>query len=156
MTLRPSRATSTEPAPAEPTEFSAGGVVVRGDRVAVIVPVRRDARGKRVLALPKGHLDPNETAEQAAAREVREETGVRARLLDKLGDVEYEYERRGRRVHKRVAFFRFAYRSGDLADHDDEIEDARWMRLPDAAEALSYAGERDMVRRAMSRNAPDR
>ena len=156
MTLRPSRATSTKPTPGEPTELSAGGVVVRGNRVAVIVPVRRDARGRRVLALPKGHLDDDETAEQAAAREVREETGVQAQLIDKLGDVEYHYERRGRRVHKRVEFFRFAYRSGDLGDHDDEIEDARWMRLAEAAEALSYAGEREMVRRAMSRNRLDR
>jgi 8-oxo-dGTP pyrophosphatase MutT (NUDIX family) len=150
MTPEPSGATSTEP-----SEFSAGGVVLRDGRVAVIVPVRRDARGRQVLGLPKGHLDVDETAEQAAAREVREETGVRAELIDKLGEVEYHYERRGRRVHKRVAFFRFAYRSGDLADHDHEIEVARWLPLAEAVETLSYAGEREMVRRAMSRNSID-
>ncbi len=125
---------------------------MRDGQVAVIVPVKRDARGRRVLGLPKGHPDGNETAEQAATREVQEETGLTAALIDKLGEVNYHYERRGRRVAKRVAFFLFEYRSGDLGDHDHEIEDARWMPLEEAAEALTYVGEREMVRRALSRN----
>jgi 8-oxo-dGTP pyrophosphatase MutT (NUDIX family) len=137
-------------------EFSAGGVVVCRSDVIVIVPVRRDAHGRRVLALPKGHLDGDETPEVAATREVREETGVTAELREKLGDVNYTYERRGRRIAKRVAFFLFEYRSGDLADHDHEIEEARWMPLAEAAEALSYAGERSIVVRALSRIAQDR
>jgi 8-oxo-dGTP pyrophosphatase MutT (NUDIX family) len=153
MTPRRSSDTSTDRA--ERNEFSAGGVVRRGDAVAVIVPVRRDARGQRVLGLPKGHPDGDESPEQAATREVNEETGVTAELIDKLGEVEYHYERRGRRVRKRVAFFLFEYRSGDLADHDHEVEDARWMPLTEAAETLTYEGERDMVRRALSRNSPD-
>src|SRR5437764_5121795 len=86
----------------EKVELSAGGVVVRDGDVAVIVPVKRDANGSRVLGLPKGHPDGEETLEQAATREVREETGVTAELIDKLGDVEYSYERRGRRIDKRV------------------------------------------------------
>ncbi len=138
------------------SEFSAGGVVVRGQEVVTIVPVKRDADGRRVLGLPKGHPERGETAEQAAIREVREETGVMADLLEPLGEVEYNYERRGRRIVKRVAFFLFEYRSGDLADHDHEIEDARWMSLRDAAVQLSYDGEREMVRRVLSRRPPDR
>jgi 8-oxo-dGTP pyrophosphatase MutT (NUDIX family) len=150
MTPRRSSDTSTDR-----TEFSAGGVVLRGEDVAVIVPVRRDARGEQVLGLPKGHPDGDETAAEAATREVREETGLEVQLIDELGEVEYYYERRGRRVRKRVAFFLFEYRSGDLADHDHEIEDARWMPIGEAAEALTYEGERDMVRRALSRNSPN-
>jgi 8-oxo-dGTP pyrophosphatase MutT (NUDIX family) len=138
------------------TEFSAGGVVVRGDEVAVIVPVKRDANGNPVLGLPKGHPDGDETPEEAATREVQEETGLVAELIDKLGDVGYSYERKGRRRSKRVAFYLFEYRSGDLADHDDEIEDARWMPLQEAARSLTYAGEREMVTRALSRLAADR
>jgi 8-oxo-dGTP pyrophosphatase MutT (NUDIX family) len=138
------------------TEFSAGGVVVRGDEVAVIVPVKRDANGNPVLGLPKGHPDGDETPEEAATREVQEETGLVAELIDKLGDVSYSYERKGRRRSKRVAFYLFEYRSGDLADHDDEIEDARWMPLQEAARSLTYAGEREMVTRALSRLAADR
>jgi 8-oxo-dGTP pyrophosphatase MutT (NUDIX family) len=130
-------------------------VVVRGQEVVTIVPVKRDANGQRVLGLPKGHPEPGETAEQAAIREVREETGVTAELIEPLGEVSYTYERRGRRIAKRVAFFLFEYRSGELADHDHEIEDARWMRLPDAAAQLSYEGEREMVQRVLSRRAPD-
>jgi 8-oxo-dGTP pyrophosphatase MutT (NUDIX family) len=137
-------------------EFSAGGVVVRGDQVIVVIPVRRDASGNRVLALPKGHPDGSETPEQAATREVREETGVIAELIDPLGEVAYTYERRGRRITKRVAFFLFAYRSGDVADHDHEIEDARWIPLARAVEQLTYEGEREMAARALSRQAPER
>jgi 8-oxo-dGTP pyrophosphatase MutT (NUDIX family) len=124
--------------------------------VAVIVPVKRDAAGRRVLGLPKGHPDGDERAEAAATREVSEETGVVAELIDKLGEVTYTYERRGRRVTKTVAFYMFEYRSGDLADHDHEIEDARWMPLEEAARALSYEGERRMVVRALSRLSQDR
>ncbi len=139
-----------------PEEFSAGGVVIDGDRVVVIVPVKRAAGGQRVLGLPKGHLDDDETAEQAAAREVTEEAGVTAELIGELGEVNYRYERRGRRIAKRVRFYLFQYRSGDVADHDHEIEDARWMPLIEAVRALTYEGEREMVRRALSRTVPDR
>lgn len=120
-----------------------------------IIPVKRDAHGQRVLGLPKGHPEAGETAEQAAIREVREETGVTADLIEPLGEVAYTYERHGRRIAKRVAFFLFEYRSGDLADHDHEIEEARWMGLPEAVAQLSYEGEREVVRRVLSRQAPD-
>lgn len=137
-------------------EFSAGGVVVRGGEVIVIVPVKRDVGGNRVLGLPKGHADRGESPEQAATREVREEAGVEAELVDKLGDVRYWYRRGGRRVSKLVTFFLFDYRSGDPADHDREIEEARWMPIQKAINALSHAGEREMVARALSRIAADR
>jgi 8-oxo-dGTP pyrophosphatase MutT (NUDIX family) len=130
--------------------------VVRGDDVAVIVPVKRDSHGNRVLGLPKGHPDGHETAEQAATREVAEETGVAAELIERLGETNYTYERKGRRVAKRVVFFLFEYRSGDLADHDHEIEDARWMPLKEAARSLTYPGEREMINRALSLLASDR
>lgn len=137
-------------------EHSAGGVVVLGDEAIVIVPTRRGASGQRVLALPKGHLDPGETAEQTAIREVREETGVEAELVEKLGDVEYFYQRDGKRIFKRVSFFLFDYLSGSLDDHDDEVELARWMRLSEATSALSYDGERQMAARALSAIGRDR
>lgn len=133
------------------TEFSAGGVVVRGSETIVIVPTRRAANGRSVLALPKGHVDPGETPPQAAVREVREEAGVEADLVEKLGDVRYWYQRDGRRIAKVVSFYLFDYRSGDPGDHDAEVEVAQWMALDRAAVELSYRGEREMVQRALER-----
>lgn len=137
-------------------DFSAGGVVVDGDRVVVIVPVKRAADGRPVLGLPKGHPDGDESPQEAARREVAEEAGVTGELIDELGEVRYNYERRGRTVAKRVRFYLFRYVSGNVADHDHEIEDARWMPIEQASRDLTYAGEREMVRRAMSRSPPDR
>jgi 8-oxo-dGTP pyrophosphatase MutT (NUDIX family) len=133
------------------TEFSAGGVVVRDGRCVVIVPTRRAADGSRVLALPKGHPEEGESPAEAALREVREEAGVQTRLVEQLGDVRYWYMRRGRRIAKVVSFFLLEYVSGDVEDHDGEVEDARWLALEDAARSLTYEGEREMVGRALSR-----
>jgi 8-oxo-dGTP pyrophosphatase MutT (NUDIX family) len=122
----------------------------------VIVPVKRAVDGRKVLGLPKGHLDGDETPEQAARREVAEEAGVTGELVDELGDVTYRYERRGRRIAKTVRFFLFEYLSGSVENHDHEIEEARWMPLEQAARELTYSGEREMVQRALSRSAEDR
>src|SRR3954464_5943130 len=132
-------------------EFSAGGVVVRGEETIVIVPVRRAANGRKVVALPKGHIDPGAEAAQAAQREVREEAGVEAEPVEKLGDVRYWYQRSGLRIAKQVAFFLCEYRSGDPADHDSEVEVAEWMPLTEAVTALSCKGEGEMVQRALTR-----
>lgn len=140
-------------------EFSAGGVVVRpapgsdgGYECVVIVPSRRAANGSKVLALPKGHLDGSETPLQAALREVREETGVDAGESEPLGDVRYWYQRDGKRIVKVVNFFLLRHSSGDPEQHaDDEIDEARWMGLEQAANDLTHAGEREMVRLALSR-----
>ncbi len=137
-------------------EVSAGGVVVRDGEVLLIVPTRRAANGARVVALPKGHLDGDETEEQAAAREVREEGGVDAELIEPLGEVRYHYRRDGRLIAKRVSFFLFEFRSGSTADHDHEIEDARWVPLEQAVGELTYPGERHMVRPVLSRSRADR
>jgi 8-oxo-dGTP pyrophosphatase MutT (NUDIX family) len=137
-------------------DFSAGGVVVDGDQVVVIVPVKRAADGRPVLGLPKGHPDGDETPEEAARREVAEEAGVTGELIDELGEVRYNYERRGRTVAKRVRFYLFRYVSGNVADHDHEIEDARWLPLTQAVTELTYPGEREMVLSALSKTGADR
>jgi len=137
-------------------EVSAGGVVIHENRVLAIVPSRRAADGSAVLALPKGHLDGEETAAQAAVREVREETGVTAELLGELGEVRYWYMRNRKRVAKSVYFFLLRYVSGDLEDHDDEVLEARWIGLDEAQRELTYAGERDMVARALAIHEQDR
>ena len=130
-------------------EFSAGGVVLRrldGRPFVAVVRVRDE-----ILALPKGHLDGDESPAEAAQREVREETGIEAELVEKLGDVRYHYMRGGNRVSKRVEFFLFRYRSGNLEDHDQEVEEALWIPLAEAPERLAYKGEREMAVAALSR-----
>jgi len=126
-------------------EFSAGGVVVRDDQCVVIVPTRRAKGGEKVLALPKGHPEGDESGADAAIREIREETGIEARLVDKLADIRYWYQRDGRRIAKIVSFFLFEHVSGEPAGDPFEVEEARWMPLDEAEKALSYKGERDMV-----------
>ena len=134
------------------SEFSAGGVVINdASEVVVIVPTRRAADGSRVLALPKGHPDGHESSAEAALREVREEAGVEAEVIGSLGEVRYWYQRGGRRIAKVVEFFLLRYVSGDVRDHDHEVENARWIPAVEAVRTLSYAGERDMVRKALAR-----
>jgi 8-oxo-dGTP pyrophosphatase MutT (NUDIX family) len=137
-------------------EYSAGGVVVRGEEMVAIVPTRRAADGSRVLALPKGHVDPGETPLEAAEREVREETGVAAELVTELGEARYWYRRGGRTIPKSVTFYLFNYVDGDIADHDDEVEETRWLPLERARRELTHTAEREMVDRALAYLRKDR
>jgi 8-oxo-dGTP pyrophosphatase MutT (NUDIX family) len=132
-------------------EHSAGGVVLRDDEVCVIVPKKRTASGKKALALPKGHVDPGETPIEAATREVREETGLVCEPVGELGEVRYWYRRGGRSVDKSVVFFRFRPTGGAFEDHDDEVEAVSWMPIDEALKALTFDGEREMLRRASGR-----
>ena len=133
----------------EPEEHSAGGVVLKDGQVCVIVPKKRTANGKPALALPKGHIDPGETALEAATREVREETGLVCEFVRDLGEVRYWYRRSSKSIHKSVVFFEFKQVGGDFSDHDDEVDSAEWMPVAQALEELTFEGERDMLRLAV-------
>jgi 8-oxo-dGTP pyrophosphatase MutT (NUDIX family) len=154
-------------------EISAGGVVVRNKDgawwvAAIELPsaspaamrepgkVSARAKSKPVLCLPKGLLDPGEKPLEAALREVREETGITAVPITKLGDSKYAYVRSwgdGERVFKIVSFYLLRYESGriDNLTEDMRIEVARaqWIRLEDAAKLLAYGGEKQMARKAL-------
>ena len=132
-------------------EFSAGGLVIRnlsGRPHLAVVRVR-----DQILALPKGHPEEGESTQDAALREVREETGLEATPVEKLGDIRYWYARDGDRVLKIVSFFLLRYRSGRLEDHDNEVEEALWIPLEEAPARLAYRGEKDMAKTALSRLA---
>src|SRR4026209_1782570 len=112
-------------------EFSAGGVLVRRLKGAwAVAAIRPAGRSKPVWALPKGLIDPGETAEATALREVAEETGAEGTSLGKLGDVRYVYTWDGERIFKVVSFFLLRYRRGRLGDLPEdtahEVDEVRW------------------------------
>ena len=131
-------------------EFSAGGVAVRRFKGRPFIAAVR-LKGGKVLALPKGHPERGESSELAAVREVREEAGIEADLVERLGNVRYFYSREGTRVLKVVSFFLLSYRSGSVRDHDGEVDSAEWVALDEAPELLSYPGERRMAETALER-----
>jgi 8-oxo-dGTP pyrophosphatase MutT (NUDIX family) len=141
-------------------EFSAGGVLVRRLRGRwVVAAIRPRRHGPEVWALPKGHIDPGETGEAAALREVAEETGAYGRSLGKLGDVRYVFTWEGERIFKIVSFFLIRYEGGRLGDVPEafrhEVAEVRWLPLAEAAGLLAYVGERDMAQKALSRLESD-
>jgi 8-oxo-dGTP pyrophosphatase MutT (NUDIX family) len=141
-------------------EFSAGGVLVRRLRGRWMVAAIRPRRhGPAVWALPKGHIDPGERGEETALREVAEETGAHGRSLGKLGDVRYVYSWEGERIFKVVSFFLVRYEGGRLGDVPEafrhEVAEVRWLPLEEAPGLLSYGGERDMARLALTRLEED-
>jgi 8-oxo-dGTP pyrophosphatase MutT (NUDIX family) len=135
-------------------EISSGGVLVRRMRGRwFLAAIRPQGRGE-VWALPKGIVDPGESAAATAVREAFEETGLTARLEAKLGDVKYVYTRRGsgERVFKVVSFYLLRWRAGRIGElppgMEVEVAEARWLPLEDAPRLLAYGGERDMAKKA--------
>ena len=136
-------------------EFSAGGVVVRRLRGRwVLAAIRPAGRERGLWALPKGNIGPGEKPDEAALREVEEETGVDARLVGKLGDVRYVYTWAGERIFKVVSFYLFRYRQGRLGEiapeQRIEVDEARWLPLEEAPRLLAYRGEREMAEKALA------
>jgi len=135
------------------TEISAGGVVYRreGGSVEVALAARRTRQGDLVRGLPKGEIERGETAEAAAVREVREETGLDAEIEDGLGQIRYFYVWEGDRVRKTVHFFLMRSTGGDVTAHDHEMEDVRWFPLAEGLDLAAYRGEREVLERAAKR-----
>ena len=146
-------------------EFSAGGVVLRRMAgrwwFAAMEPVQRERvhnpAAPPVLCLPKGNVDAGETAEQAAQREILEETGVDAVLLEKIADSRYHYSRHwgdGKAVSKVVSFYLFRYHSGHIGDikpnMQHEVRSARWVPMDEADRHLAYGGEKLIVKKALA------
>jgi len=136
------------------TETSAGGVVVRRTPGSVDIAVgeQRDRlTGELTTRLPKGIVEADETPEQAAVREVAEETGLEATLVASLGSVEYAYREREAQVSKRVHFFLMEALSDEPGPRDGELQRVYWCPLDAALERLTYDTERRVVQRARKR-----
>ena len=125
----------------------------------MLAAIRPAGKPPGVWALPKGIIARGERPEDAAVREVTEETGVAARLVGKLGDIRYVYTWAGERVFKVVSFYLLRYSRGRLDDldakHRHEVAEARWLPLDDAERLLAYKGEREMAGKALARLRED-
>jgi len=128
---------------------SAGGVVLaelRPDAPVALV-AHRSARGSLHWTLPKGAQEPGESVEQAALREVREETGLEAEFLGPLDTIDYWFvwAPEQTRYHKFVHYFLMRAVGGDFADRDHEMEDADWFEPAQARRRMSFANERRLL-----------
>jgi ADP-ribose pyrophosphatase YjhB (NUDIX family) len=110
---------------------------------------RRDRRGRLLWSLPKGHLEDGETAEDAAIREIEEETGIRGYVLAPLGTIDFWFVVDDRRIHKTVHHYLLEAASGELSDDDIEVVEVAWVPLPDVGVRLAYADERLLADKAL-------
>jgi ADP-ribose pyrophosphatase YjhB (NUDIX family) len=128
-------------------EFSAGGLVVdlAGDVPRGALIGRTDRQGRLLWSLPKGHIEVGETAEQAAVREIEEETGIAGEILAELGTIDFWFVADGRRIHKTVRHFLLRATGGELSDADIEVDEVAWVPLTDMRTQLAYPDERGLV-----------
>jgi ADP-ribose pyrophosphatase YjhB (NUDIX family) len=128
-------------------EFSAGGLVVdlAGEVPKGALIGRTDRQGRLLWSLPKGHIEAGETAEEAALREVREETGIDGEILGELGTIDFWFVADGRRIHKTVRHYLMRRVSGELSDSDIEVDEVAWVPLPEIRGQLAYPDERGLV-----------
>lgn len=143
------KATARPPRMPKVEETSAGGLVIdrsQGSPHAVLI-ARFDRRGRLVWSLPKGHLEAGETPEEAALREVQEETGIDAAIVEHLGTIDFWFIAENKRIHKTVHHFLMEAVGGALSDEDPEVEEVAWVPLADVREQLAYADERRLMDR---------
>jgi ADP-ribose pyrophosphatase YjhB (NUDIX family) len=133
-------------------EVSAGGLVIDATGTMGLLIGRydhKDASGKRVLwSLPKGHIEEGETPEQAAIREVAEETGIISSITKSLGVIDFWFMAGGKRIHKTVHHFMFTEVGGTLLAQESEVDEVSWFPLSEIVERLAYPDEKKLIARS--------
>jgi 8-oxo-dGTP diphosphatase len=130
---------------------SAGGVIFRRRAGRETDVAMIAVKNGTVWALPKGLIDPGESPEETAVREVREETGLTGSIIGEIGNTTYWFHARGENVkcHKTVTYFLMRYEEGSTADHDHEVDRVVWVPLHEAEGRATYKGDREIIKKAM-------
>ncbi len=126
-------------------EFSAGGIVFNDKGEVLITKHSQNHR----WGFPKGLIDPGQTSKEAAVREVKEEGGVEAEIIDKVGDSKFVYTWNNEKIFKVVVYFLMKYLSGDPKDHDYEMEEAGWFSPEEALKILSFSNDKELLKKAL-------
>jgi len=146
---QPKRAEVKRPYAKRVDEVSAGGLVVDTTGTMGLLIGRydhKDASGKRVLwSLPKGHIEEGETPEQAAIREVAEETGITSSITKSLGVIDFWFMAGGKRIHKTVHHFIFTEVGGTLLAQESEVDEVSWFPLSEIVDRLAYPDEKKLI-----------
>ena len=146
---QPKRAEVKRPYAKRVDEVSAGGLVIDTTGTMGLLIGRydhKDASGKRVLwSLPKGHIEEGETPEQAAIREVAEETGITSSITKSLGVIDFWFMAGGKRIHKTVHHFMFTEVGGTLLAQESEVDEVSWFPLAEIVERLAYPDEKKLI-----------
>lgn len=129
-------------------EFSAGGIVFNGKNQVLLT---KHSQNKH-WSFPKGLIDPGQTSKEAAIREVREEGGVEAEILNKVGYSKYVYTLNGEKIFKVVTYFLMRYQSGDPSLHDFEVEEAGWYEVDKALKQLTFSQDQKLLKKALELN----
>lgn len=125
-------------------EFSTGGIVFNREGQVLLTKHSQN----HYWGFPKGLIDPGQTSKEAALREVREEGGVEAEILEKVGDSKYVYTFKGEKIFKVVTIYLMKYISGDPKDHDWEMEEAGWFEVEEALKTLSFSKDKELLKEA--------
>lgn len=128
-------------------EFSAGGIVFNKNGQVLLT----QSSSKGYWQFPKGQIEEGQTSKEAALREVREEGGVEAEILGKVGDSKYVYNHpvTKEKIFKIVTIYMMNYLSGDPKDHDWEVSEAKWVESEEALKTLSFSNDRSLLKKAL-------
>lgn len=126
-------------------EFSAGGIVFNNQNQVLLA---KHSQNKH-WSFPKGWIEEGQTSKEAAIREVKEEGGVEAEIIEKVGDTKYVYTLNGEKIFKVVVYFLMKYLSGDPKDHDWEMEDAGWYSVDEALKTLDFSRDKELLKKAV-------
>jgi len=130
-------------------QVSSGGVIFRKNNTLTEIALIA-VKGGKVWCLPKGVIDKGESPERTAVREVEEETGLKGKIIEKLGEITYWFylKEEEARCRKTVHFFLIEYESGDISEHDWEVDKAAWFPIDEAVEKANHENEREIIKRA--------